>query len=110
MLVLILVRSSREEGNDTGRSNGRPQVVSTRAEVLQDVKTKDDGEEEEERIVVEDAEVGGLEVGHFGLLEKNSVVFFLLYGLLHVTGGISNLLHDFSCYTSVSSLGYLVFK
>jgi len=109
-VLCILAGSSRQESYDTGRCYRGTEVVGAGAEVLQHIETKDDGEEEEESVVIEDAEVSGFQISYFGLLEEDSVVLLLLYCLLLLAGGICHLLHDLSGNASVSPLGYLVFE
>jgi len=74
----------RKEGDDSGGEDRRGHVVDDRLGVPEEKESASDEEEEEEDVVVEDGQVGGLEISDFVRFPQNSLVFFLLRHLLVV--------------------------
>lgn len=74
--------SSWEESDNSSCQRHGPDIVDHGGETLQDVEREDDEDGQEEGVVVEDAEGGGLVLGNLVLLPQDPLVFFLSWDLL----------------------------
>ena len=83
-----------DEGDDAGGDAHRRDVVEGRAERLEDVERGEHEDGEEDGVVVEDGEGGGLVLGHLVLLPQDALVLLLAADLLVVVKLAGHLLEE----------------